>query len=85
MLGEGAFTVELIIFLDNGIKQLKHQTIDRSRPIGTIIVHTQLRGKMHMICINIFCFCLIAGHLDILRYFIFAFLHFYTVKLWDEV
>jgi hypothetical protein len=64
--------VELIIFLNNGIKQLQHQTIDRSRPIGTIIVHTQLRGRMHMICISIFCFCLIARHLDILRYFIFC-------------
>jgi hypothetical protein len=51
------------------------------RVLSTGRVFTRLPGRTHMICISNFHFCLIARHIDIVRYFIFA---LYTVKLQDE-
>ena len=46
----------------------------RSRSNRIVIVHTQLPGRMHMICVISFPL-LITRHLDIVRYFIFAFVY----------
>ena len=50
-----------------------------SRTNGMIIVHTQLPGRTHMICVNSFHICLMVGPLDIVRYFIYAFIYYETL------
>jgi hypothetical protein len=79
MLGEGAMTGEPIHILDHRLNNYDVDLSITSRTSGTIIVHTRLPGRTHMICVNSFHICLMDRPLDIVRYFIYAFIYCETL------